>query len=425
MEKEKCTPKRGGFDYKWIIISVLFVMVLVCLGFCSSTKSLFVGPVTEELGIGRSIYSFVDTFRYVATAAVNVFFGALVSKFGARKLIGAGFLSLSLAMVLFALAENIILIYLGGLLLGIGFSWTTTTMVGYVVKAWCRENRGTIMGAALAANGIGGAVAIQAVTPIIAVAGYRIAYATIAAIVFAVGLISLILFRNSPKERTEAAEDAPPPEEKNKKRGAAWSGIAFETALKKPYFYGALICVFFAGMTLQGVTGVAAVHMQDSNMAQVFVSTVLSIHSLTLAASKFITGFIYDKLGLRTTVSLCMISGALTMVLLPQASASLFGMIVTSVAYCIFASLALPIETVMIPIIAGDLFGDRSFDKILGIVAAVNTAGYAVGAPLINLSYDIFGDYKLGMYIAAALMAISLIVLQFVISAAHRERRAA
>ena len=159
-ENTALTPKRR-FDYKWVIIAASFLMVFTCLGFCSSTKSFFIGPITENLGVERSIYSINDSLRFITVAIVNLFFGTLVTKFGPRKLIAAGFLSLISSMLCYALATNVLLLYLGGILLGIGLSWTTTTMVGYVINIWSKNNKGTIMGAVLAANGVGGEILVR------------------------------------------------------------------------------------------------------------------------------------------------------------------------------------------------------------------------------------------------------------------------
>ena len=71
-------------------------------------------------------------------------------------------------------------------LLGLGLAWTTTTMVGSIVHRWCPAHAGKIMGQILAANGVGGAVATQIVTPIIYAPGdafgYRNAYKLVALI---------------------------------------------------------------------------------------------------------------------------------------------------------------------------------------------------------------------------------------------------
>jgi MFS family permease len=126
-------------DYKWVIVVLCFMMVFVCLGFCSSNKSLYTFAITGALGIPRSSFSLNDSCRFITTAIVNMFFGSLVSKFGTKKLICAGFVSLILSCLAYSVATNVFVIYLGGCLLGIGLAWTTTTMVGCVVNKWCKE----------------------------------------------------------------------------------------------------------------------------------------------------------------------------------------------------------------------------------------------------------------------------------------------
>ena len=86
--------KNKKLNYKWVVVAACFLMIFTCLGFGSSTKPLFLGPITEALGIKRSLFSINDSFRYITTSIVNIFFGALIAKFGPRKLIGFGFLSL-------------------------------------------------------------------------------------------------------------------------------------------------------------------------------------------------------------------------------------------------------------------------------------------------------------------------------------------
>ena len=115
MKHIKISPQR----YRWVIVAAGFLMVFVCLGFCSSSKSLYLAAITEALGIKRSLFSINDSCRYIATAVVNLFFGALCARFGRKRLIAAGFACLIASMLLYAYAPNIYLFYLGGVLLGI------------------------------------------------------------------------------------------------------------------------------------------------------------------------------------------------------------------------------------------------------------------------------------------------------------------
>lgn len=413
---DNSSVKKKRIDYKWIIVALSFLMVMICLGFCSSPKSLFISPVTKALGIDRGLFSINDSMRFISTAVINIFFGTLINRFGAKKLICAGFICLISSQLIYSFATNVFVFYIGGILLGLGLSWTTTTMVGSIVNKWCSESKGTIMGAVLAANGVGGAIAIQIITPIIESGdfGYRAAYRCVAVILAVVCTVIMIFFKNSPKNSADEKTDVP----KKKSRGRDWIGIAYSDAVKMPYFYLTLVCIFLTGLTLQSVTGVSAAHMKDTGLDPAYVGTVLSIHSLVLAGFKFLTGFMYDKFGLRTTVNVCSITAVIVMVLLSMLTNSLIGKIFAMI-YGIFSSLALPLETIMLPIYAGDLFGQKSFNKVLGIFVSVNTAGYAVGAPMINLIFDKFGTYNPGFILCAVLMVGIIIAMQFIISRAH------
>ena len=127
---EKLSQRPG---YRWVVVGCCFTMIFVCLGFCSSTKTLYLEPVTTALDLPRSLYSITETLRYIFNSLITLAFGALMLRFGARKLIAAGFVCLTGAMLCYAFANGLPLIYLGGALLGIGQSWTSTSMVGYVV----------------------------------------------------------------------------------------------------------------------------------------------------------------------------------------------------------------------------------------------------------------------------------------------------
>lgn len=419
MQTETGTKRK--FDYKWVIVALCFIMIFICLGFCSSNKGLYLSAMTEALGIKRSVFSIGDSIRYIATAIVNIFFGTLVSRFGTKKLIGAGFVCLILACLFYAYSTGLIGIYIAGALLGMGFSWTTTTMVGCVVNAWCRENKGTIMGAVLAANGIGGAVAAQILSPIIyregTLFGYRDAYVITAGILLTVAVIMMIFYKDKPQEVSGGKAE----ENKAKASEIRTDGIPINEAVKKGYFYCTALCIFFTGMILQGITGIAAAHMNDVGMDMGFVATVVSIHSLTLAGAKFLSGVMYDRLGLRITVAVCDVAAVFAMLTLAILTESAIGRIYALI-YGVLSSLALPLETIMLPIFANDLFGARSFNKILGIFVSVNTAGYAVGVPLMNWVFDVWGSYKPALIIMCGAMLVITVAFQFILTVAKKAK---
>ena len=408
-------------SYRWVIVSISCLMVLTVLGFCSSSKSIYISPVCEALGISRSAFSVNDSCRYIATSVVNIFFGALIAKFGAKKLILAGFTSLIASMLIYSQSTNIIGFYIGGIFLGVGLSLTTTTMVGSVVNKWCAENKGTIMGAVLASNGIGAAIAIQILTPIIYdngnAFGYRMSYRLVAVILLAVAAILMIFFKNEPdkkvclEEKSESKQIDKSYDEKNKPE-----------ILKKAYFYVAAICIFFTGMILQGVSGIAAPMLSDLGLHSSYVATVLSVNSIILTLSKFGTGFMCDHIGVKKTSLICFFAAFLSMLLILNSGPAGIGK-VAAMAYGVLSPFALPLETIMLPIYASEFSKEKNFNKILGIFVSVNTAGYAVGAPVVNLCYDITGSYNILLYASCILIVLTAFIMQISINKAQKDRK--
>lgn len=401
-----------------LVVAACFCMGFVCLGFCSSNKSLYLGAITEALGIKRSLFSINDSFRYVSTAVVNLFFGTLIAKFGPRKLVGAGFLCLIASTLIYATATDIAVFYLGGTFLGIGLSWCTTTMVSYLVGKWYPEKRGTITGFALCANGVGGAVAAQIVTPMIYEQGnpfgYRNAYYLVAILLAVVGVIATALV-HEPKD----AKAAPG---KKKARGKSWEGITLQEALRKPWFYGAALCVFVTGMGLQGINGIAGTHLKDVGIDKGVVASILSVHSVVLCFSKFLAGFSYDKLGLRRTLLICEFCGVCSFVALALSGSAGTG-IVFAFAWGAVSALALPLETVMVPLIAADLFGEKDHARLMGIFVSINTAGFAFGTPVANAIFDIAGTYVPVLYAIAVAMLAIMVGFWFIINATEKEQK--
>ena len=88
----------------------------------------------------------------------------------------------------------------------------------------------------------------------------------------------------------------------------------------------------------------------------------------------------------------------------------------------IFSAIALPLETVMLSIYASELFGNKSFDKAVGVFAAANYAGFALGAPFANLFFDIYGSYNIPFLVFGIMMLFVTASMQIVLRLAKRDK---
>lgn len=408
-------------EYKWVIATACFLMIFTGLGFCSSAKSLYIAPITSALGFSRSAFSINDSCRYITTAVANIFFGTMVSKYGTKRLIGAGMICLIISSLLYSFATTLSLFYLGGIFLGLGFAWTTTTMVGVVINRWFKKNKGTVMGAVLAANGLGAALSIHITTPIIYQEGnpfgYQDSYHLVALILAVVAVIIMIFYKENPPVDDMIEEDS---DEVNQKK-EDWKGFEYKILLKKPYFYGIILCVFLRMMT--GLGGITTPYFTDVGLDPAFVASSFSMMVLLLAICKFAIGFIYDRYGIKTATNICLVTGTLSTLVLFFVTNSFVGKVLCF-CYSVLGAIATPLETVMLPIIALDIFGENNYNKTLGLLASVNTIGQALGTPIMNLAFDILKSYNISFVIALVSSLVILIVMNLSMRSSAREKLA-
>ena len=61
--------------------------------------------------------------------------------------------------------------------------------------------------------------------------------------------------------------------------------------------------------------------------------------------------------------------------------------------------------------------------KVVGMFAAAGTLGFALGAPLANLCFDMVGNYNIAFIAFACMMIFVTVAMQFVVSAARKDRK--
>ncbi len=411
--------QKKQLDYKWVVLFVCFFMEFICLGFCSSNAGLFLIPVTEALNIPRSIYSFSNSIRYIVQVLVALYFGALVHRFGIKKLVCTGLLALISSMLIRACATNFIHIYIASALLGLGVVFVGSSMAGTIIRRWFKQDIGRYTGIVMSANGIGGALAAQIISPIINNGdpfGYQNAYKLSALVTLLISIVIVFFLKEHPADGPVITGTV-----KKTPRGTIWVGLDYKDVKRKPYFYLSAAMVFLTGISLQSIGSITISHMTDVGLDAGVVATMATISSLTLTVSKFMVGYTYDKRGLRFTLLICHIATMVAFVLKATLTNTEAGVVCAVIASCL-TSLAVPLETVMIPLLSNDLFGSTSYHRVLGVFMAMNSLGLCLGSPLGDIYHDIFGTYVPCFWFFFVLMIIIAVGWQFVIRSANKDK---
>ena len=401
-----------------MIFAISFLMVFVSLGFINTVKGLFLAPITSETGISRMAFSLSDVCRYIVIAGMNMMFGTFVKKFNPRAMVACGFVFLIISVTLYSVAHTLAVFCIGGIFLGLGLAWTTTTMVGYFVENWFTNSKGSIMGIILAASGAGGAVATQIMSPIIDISAtsWRQGYRLVAVILLAVGVLVVSLMRTKPEDI--GAEPMGKDAAAKKKRGSSWDGFEEKDVFRKPWFYVIVVCFLFYGLLLQSYVGTAAAHFRDIGVNATTIANVISIFSICLFIAKMGVGALFDRFGLRNVLTVCSIGGAATLIFLALLTDSPIIYV-----YAPLAVIALPIETVLLPLLTMDMVGSKAYARVMGIMVGIVQLGFCGGSLIPNYFFDKTGSYR-GVYTVFGIMVLVItVVVNLCITRAHKERR--
>src|SRR5438046_10568664 len=76
--------------YGWYIVGVGFLSHIVCAFHLSSTLSVFLRPLTEDLGVSRGLFSLLRSGEIVIGAVMAPLVGKWVGRYGGRWLLAEG-----------------------------------------------------------------------------------------------------------------------------------------------------------------------------------------------------------------------------------------------------------------------------------------------------------------------------------------------
>lgn len=394
----KLTGEKKYF-YGWWVAAACLLMTFVALGLGNSTKGLYVTPVTEDLGIERGLFSLTFSIREIVKACANLLFGTVALKLGMRRVAALGFGCLGVSYVLFSVSNGLPVFYFGGVLLGVGVTFTSTATVSAIIRNWFVDHRGTILGVVLAGSGLGGSLFSLLVGRWLELYGWRGAYRITAIIMFVMILPMVAIIRNRPADLGQTALGEGNQVQAKGHNVLIWTGPSAKALVKKPYFWVLVVGAFCFGLLTNPVVVAFPSHLTDLGFDAAFASQVSSVTFLILAGVKVLTGFIYDRAGIRVALTISFAGGVIGCLLLAFCSSH-------AMAYMFSAVFAfvLPLETLMIPLVVSDLIGQRSYTHFVGVFLALMSAGIAVGTPVINFSYDVMGSYT-GVLVALAIFS--------------------
>lgn len=377
----------------WLVL----VGTIIVRGFATglnTVSSLFLAPVSKELGTGIGTLSIYYSIISVIQIIWFSYAGRLLNKYDVRWVSAAAVCLQTIAYAALGFMRHVTGWYVLAIPLAMGAGVLVNLLGPILVNRWFDKNTGTILGIQATFVGLFGAVLQPVTSNMIEVKGWRETYFSLGLSALCVMLLAAAFFiRNRP---AEILTDKNIPSKKKDARGNS------KTVPRSAVFYALIIFLF-------AVTGVAVFVQHIPTYGTLLgysmasIGMVLSFASIGNAIGSFFIGFLSDRIGGLKTCYL-IIGIWLTAVVGFVFGGSHF-MIFMAAAF--LNGLVTPSVMVTAPILTEIFFGKSDYEKIYAKVSTGVPLASIFLIPIYGFIYDITGNYLIVLFILIILLLLA------------------
>jgi MFS family permease len=420
--RAKHATNEAKFFYGWVIVAVGFLAHIASAFSISSTLSVFLKPLSQDLGISRGVFSLIRSGEILIGAAAAPMVGSLLDRHGGKWLIAAGGLISGAGFLLLGQARDFwqfalvrwVLISPGDTLMG-------SMVVNVSISQWFVRMRGR----ALALAGMGHGLA-KVCMPVLAASlilhtGWRGAWVVFGVVTLALVVgPSLLFMRRRPEDMgllpdgrlkapsvSVSANDV----DTAKARPSAIEEVAWSRreALRTRAFW--LIVTTF-GVAHVGVTGLnlhVFSYVSDQGHPAMVAALVMSI----IAVMQFSTPMVWGLLAERANVAKLIMAKFVIQALGILLALSDPGLLSLYAGFFLYG-IGMGGTSILAEMIWANYFGRLSLGKIRGMGSLITSAFSAGGPPFFGLLFDATQSYSLsfsifiGMLFASAFLSLFL-----------------
>jgi MFS family permease len=391
-------------SYGWVIVAIATFALVVSNGLSIGGLPVFYKSIREDLvGAGavaaenaESFIAFGASLTFLLSGLISPLAGWLIQKFPLKNLMLVGCFILGAGLLLHANSNSSGAVYAARILMGISLGFVGVLPCVVLVSNWFDERRGTALGLLLTGTSIGGVVIPPLATPLIERFGWRTAMILVSGLIWFVLAPLILLF-----VRTRPAT----PEGVNYVRSG--EGLTFGEAIRTRIFwifaFGAALIFYPIFVTSQQLI-LQAAKIGFSAWQSTFVLSGLFAVSV---AGKFLFGFLSDRFEPKRVILLC------TAIMFGSTFLLLNLNEITAFVFLVPFGLGYGGAFVLIQRLVADIFGQRDYPKILGVITIGDTLGAVVGGLITGKLADLYGgDYSVGFYgvILATGIALGLMI---------------
>jgi MFS family permease len=415
-------PARSSFFYGWYIVGVAVLVNIAGTFSFSSTLSIFLKPITEELGVSRGAFSLIRTAEIGVAALLVPILGPLLDRYGGRWLLVIGVLMEGAGFLLSGLVQNFwqfalvrcCLVIAGEALLG-------SLVINVTITQWFVRKRGRAMAIANLGTGLAKLSIPLCAAWLFVLVGWRGTWAVFGVVApLLVVVPALIFVRRRPEDLGLTPDGEQPFHATGRPRTAgetqstrqrqsfaeepSWSR---SEVLRLPAFWLLIVTFGMASVGIAGLNLHIFSFVTDIGYSPLVGATIMSTIALTQLGSTLIWGMLADRFDIRKVSFVQFLIqgvGLVTAVSSAQLSLVYAGFFLYGVG--------LAGSFIIREVIWANFFGRASLGTVRGMSLLFSHLFAASGAPFFGFLFDAVGSYNLSFTaFAAALFTSSILIL--------------
>lgn len=378
------------------VVAAAFFSLLAIVGFALYGLPFFYDFFIEEFGWTRTIVTSGNALGKLLVAPLFGFIaGWIIDRYGPRRMMMAGALMAGAALIGLSMMKSLGMFYLFYVLNALGYVFGGPLPCQVLISRWFTKHRGKAMGIAYLGIGTGGAL-----VPLIAAGlernmGWHLALTSLGALIIILAF-PLAFFIREPKNPPQAAAIKPEP-------AMPMSGI-----LRNPAFYLLAIGSMCSIGAVGGVNQHLKLYLRDLSFTQSQAAHVLSLVLLSSLAGRVMMGMLADIIRRKYVMILIylIVGCSIPLLLLPDFPGRIY-------IFAVIFGIGLGGDYMIIPLMAGDLFGVKILGRVMGIVLVADGIAESLMPMLIGRLYDISGNYTIGFSLLICVALIGALIVSF------------
>lgn len=388
--------KRHTIFYGWWVVGACFLIALYTGGAVFFGFTAVFEPIANEFGWSYTHVSVAASLRGLELGILAPLMGLLVDRWGPRRLIFGGVIVIGLGFVILSRINSLGMFYVAFVMVAIGISTCSATVLMAAVVNWFRKRLGIAVGIMSSGFAVGGLL-----VPLVALSvdtfGWRIAIVGVALGMWIIGLPLSLLVRHRPEQYGylpdgEVSSAVVVDEHlKPAQPAAAMTDRRFKQVLTAPTFWHIALSLMCQSLAVSAVVTHVMPYLSSVGIARSFSSLVASAIPVASIGGRLGFGWFGDRFDKRLVAAASFILMGLGMLFFSYVSA---GWTLLLLPFLVLFGTGWGGSVSMRVALLREYFGRRRFGAIHGFAIGVMMVGSIVGAPLAGWVFDTWGSYR-------------------------------